>query len=665
MTTPSEQPVNVANDNSIVGVQAQSAHIDTIIIPDDVRLTVHQDASPEVKYRAGVENLRSGNPTAARTLIWDAMMHEYAHSEVEFHWLIAMLSGRTMKQFSVQEINQLKQYRSRLPQTGNNAWADGIRLINRLLDTVLPSDAAEAGLKASKTDMHALVKEFDDLGPEQRVMIQPHLELFLTGSLKDEIWRRELARAQSRQHSANRCERAWMFFQPVPAEVSLVPPEPEKISGADRLGLYVSACGFGAAALYLAFVLLLHGAIIWFLFFIATLAGYAVAASASAEQRFLAQWHSQKEQKFQLPDEADPDSPTDSLAQEVRKRYQRYFKRYTPDDSERERLEAAVAGIRRSQENELAELCRRNGIGVNEVVWLIRHQVCDLKQHWRNGTLSEYQQEPASDKDITEKRIAAFAAMIGAGVVTLVELRTQPLADLLAVLCGYWMWRSWLRVKPERRRYAAQRAKYDQRQEAIDEEYRRWSTKLKARPKDAEMESWLASDRTVLLGQLLDRFGLHQSNLTAYALLEQNGVAAKRAQIEDGPWRYESYRLRVLLLAEDKVREYWAHLDFLAGTLSERKRTSYAYVDIVSTAVTQDRAGQKFEFRLMAGDPITFRVLDANPQQISEDRDLEPAEDNHEPAEAAETALDAASVADVLHLLEKMAGRGRAWPGDR
>ena len=55
-------------------------------------------------------------------------------------------------------------------------------------------------------------------------MGRPHLELFLTGPIKDEMWGRESRLAQSRQHADDRPGRAWMFFQPNPAKVSLPPP---------------------------------------------------------------------------------------------------------------------------------------------------------------------------------------------------------------------------------------------------------------------------------------------------------------------------------------------------------------------------------------------------------------------------------------------------------
>jgi len=73
MTIPNRPPVNVAGDGSRVGVQAGYADIDTVIIPGNVQLTVGQDASPAAKYQAGVENLKTGNPRAARELIWTTM----------------------------------------------------------------------------------------------------------------------------------------------------------------------------------------------------------------------------------------------------------------------------------------------------------------------------------------------------------------------------------------------------------------------------------------------------------------------------------------------------------------------------------------------------------------------------------------------------------------
>ena len=59
MTTPNDQPVNVARDDAHVGLQAGQAYIDTVTFPGDVQLTVGQDASPEAKYRPASKTSRA------------------------------------------------------------------------------------------------------------------------------------------------------------------------------------------------------------------------------------------------------------------------------------------------------------------------------------------------------------------------------------------------------------------------------------------------------------------------------------------------------------------------------------------------------------------------------------------------------------------------------
>jgi len=661
MTIPNRPPVNVAGDGSRVGVQAGYADIDTVIIPGNVQLTVGQDASPAAKYQAGVENLKSGNPRAARELIWTTMMRSRVNSEVLFHWLIAMLSGRTVRQFSQEEIDQLRHYRAPYAEAGDDVWADGVRLIYRLLDSVLPSLAVKAEPAVAKTDMSLLVKQFDSLGEKQRDMVQPHLELFLTGPLQDEMWQRELTIAQSQQHSGGRLGRAWMFFQPVPAKVVLPPPRLEWISAAVRLTMRASACLFVAAAGYLGWEFLWHGALLGLLGFAAALVGGAVAAAADLEWRFPTGRRRLKDEQFRVTNRSAPSLPSDELADRVDKLFKRYFDRYAPDTAERERWKASVAGFRKFHRDEIIEICRSSGIHANEVAWLIRYEVRQLEQRSQNGTLYEYRRELIPRPGSVAGRRTGLTVLVLGGVWAIVALRVHPLADMtdvVALLSAFWTWRCWLRVNLERKRYAADSEEHAKRQVMIDKEYARWSEILRARPEDADMAGWLRCDRTVLLGRALDHFKLPRSRLNAYAFLEERGVAVKRARIEGAPWRYAGYQLRIFLLAEDGVRQVSAYLGFMKGTLTERERTSYRYDAIVSVRVLREARRQTFEFRLTAGDPITVRVQDADPDKTQQDQDTAPGEDTQEAREEEEdTALDVTSAADLLHMLERVAGR--------
>jgi hypothetical protein len=664
MTTPHGQAVNVAGEGSQVGVQAGHVYIDTVTLPGDVQLAVGQDASPEAKYRAGVENLKSGNPGIARKLIWEAMMSDHRNSEALFHWLVAMLSGRTVRQFSKEEIGQLKRSRSRCTGAEVDAWADGVRLIYRLLDSVVPSLAAEAEPKVAKTDMSLLVKQFDNLGEEQRDMVRPHLELFFTGPLKDEMWQRELEVAQSRQHSGDRLGRAWMYFQPIPANVLLPSPRPEWISPADRLAMRASACLFAAAAGYLGWELLWNGAFFGLLGYVAALAGGAVAARSGLELRSLADRRRLKDEQFRIPNQSALRSPGDELADRVDKLFSRYFARYALDKAERQRWEAAASGLRKFYRDEIIAVCRSSEIPPNQVAWLIRYEVCQLKQRWQNDTLYKYQQQLLPQPGAEATRRAGLAVLVLGGVWAVVALRVHPLVDLVALpsaFCAFWAWRCWLRIKLERRRYAADSEEHAQRQAAIGDEFRRWSKILGTRPKDEDMAAWLGCDRTVLLGRALDHFQLPRSRLNAHAFLEEPGVAVKRARIEGGPWRYASYRLHTFLLAEDGVRQVKANLDFMTGTLTVRERTSYRYDAIVSVRFLREARRQTFELRLTAGDPITVRVRDPDQGETQDDGDAGPEETGEVAGTEEHPTPDVASVAGILHMLEGVAGEGRNW----
>jgi hypothetical protein len=662
VTTPYRQPGNVASDRSQVGVQAVNAHFDMITLPGDVQLTVGQDASPEAKYRAGVENLKSGNPRMARKLIWDAMMSDYMNNQVLFHWLIAMLSGRTVRQFSTEEVDQLKRSRCRYDENAGDAWADGVALIYRLLDSALPSLAAEAGQRTADTDMSLLVMQFDDLGEEQRDLVRPHLELFLSGPLRDEMWRQELQLAHSQQLDGGRPGRAWMFFQPIPAEVLLPPPRPESIRPADRLLIRASTWIFAAVAGYLGWELLWHGAFLGLLASVAALTGGAVGAVGDLRWRFLTERRHRKDEQFRAPGPPTPRPTADALTDQVNKLFKRYFARSARDKAEHQRWEEATAGIRNFYTDEVIEICRASGIPANQVAWFIRYEVRQLKRRWQNQTLHEYRWQLLPPPGTTAARRIGLIVLVIGGVWAITALLAHPLADTAAVLSALCAWRCWLRINLERRRYDADSEEHAQRQAAIDEEYRRWSQKLEARPTDADMAAWLGCDRTILLGAALDHFHLPRSRLNVHGFLEEPGVAVKRARIEGGPVRYAKYRLRTFLLAEDGVREVRADLDFVTGTLAIRERNSYRYDAIVSVRVLKDsRPGHTFELRLTAGDPITIHVRDAEPAEAQQGQEPLPADETHAAQAEQDDTPDGTSMTDLLHILEGIAGQGRSW----
>jgi hypothetical protein len=642
-------------------------HVDTIVLPGEAHLTVRQDATSKEKYEAGVANLRSRNAGLARELIWQALMGGYRDSEAVFYWLIAMLSDRTVGQFSREEIGQLRHSRHWVTEDGIDAWADGARLIYRLLDSVLP---APQGQTAPTPDLSLLQGQVDDLRVEQRDMIRPHLELFLTGPLQDRSWQVQLERARSRQCSDDRPGRAWMFFQPVPVKVAIPPPRPEWVTRADLLAMRASAALLLVAVGYFGWELLSQVTLLGVVGYVAGLAGGAVAAVNGLEWRFRAERQRLQDDQFRVPSPAvaRPSAPLgNALSDRVDKLFDRYFRRYAPDNAERGAWKAATAGIWRFHRDEIIEMCQDSDASADAVAWLIRYRLRRMKQCWQEGTLRDYRRMPPARPSTVAAYRTGLAVLVLGGACAIVSLRVHPLADVvgtvLTVPAVVWAWRCFSRVRLERRRYAADSEERTQRQAEIDEEFARWSKKLERRPKDAEMADWLECDRTVLLGMALDHFHLARHRLFTHAFLEEPGVAARGMRIPGGLPRYTRYRLLVFLLVKDGVRQVRANLDSLTGTLTIRERTNYRYDAIVSVRVVRNAGGgQEFELRLAAGDAIAVRVRDTDSDESQRPSGAEPTEDAKRAGEEREDSpLDVASIANTLHVLEGVAAEGRNW----
>lgn len=655
MTIPGSLPCNSVSGNAQVGVQGQY-----VTIEGDVKVTAAPDESPDAKYNAGVENLKSHNPGQARELIWQAMMgwettpDGTVTSKVLFHWLVAMLSGRTVCQFSREEIGQLRHFRSRRAETGGDEWAEGVRLVYQLLDSVLQSAGDKAGLKA---DLSFLIGKFDDLGKEQRDLLLP-LDLFLSGPRKDEMWRDELERAASSRHSNGRLERAWMFFHPDPDKVVLPEPRTGRVTAADRRWMRFSMALFAVLAGYVGLELLAHGTVLGLLGYVVGLTGGIVAAAGDLELRSPLERH---------PPPRPVVTPGEKFAKELTRRidklFQKYSDKYEPVEARRRLSEDATGEARQSSRDEIIGICLTNGFSGDRLAWLIRHEVCLLNQHWRDGSLRLPPPLLQPRRGTVAARRVGLAMLVLGFPLAVLTARTHLLGFAVVLLSAVWAWHRWFKVSLEFRHDAAEKQERDRRQAGIDKAHRSWSARLKDRPKDAQMAAWLESDRTVLLGMALDYFNLPRSRLVAHGFLEKPAPGARRSQINGGLPRYQKYQIWIFLLAEDGVHQLRASLDFLTGTLVEREHISYGYTSIAAVRMLRKSGGVRtFELSLTAGEPIRVRVREADPgpvPQDEQDENTDPAEENE--SETGDTDLDVASVTNTLRLLQGVAGGGKNW----
>jgi hypothetical protein len=651
-------PFNSAAENANVDVQADTIYGGVSIVHiHEAPYDPPDGATAEEKFRTGVRNLAGHQASKARTLIWEAMMGGYETSETRFYWLIAMLSERTIRQFSDEEISQLRNAAKQQPAVTTNSWEDGAHLIFELLESVgvLPANP--------RPHISQVVKELDTLSKKQRDLLLPHLELFLEGPLKDRIWREERSNAESEQSRGDRRNRAWMFFQPIPAEPrvtqaqDIVTTSTERLLAVASYGIFIVTVGF------FGWELLWHGAVLGLLPYVIAITGTYFAAVTSRELHFLAERRRQNDARLRTPAPSTSAPPRGGFAAKVDALFDRYAAKYVPDKDERADWEAATAGIRKFDRDEIVTQYREARIPPERVAWLIRYRIRQSRDHWRSGKLYEYR-EQLRPKPSTVSAFRTATAVIVLGVVgAIVMLRADPLADAVGVIAllpsGMWARRNWLRIDLERRRFAADTEESAHRKADACKEFTRWSDKLKCSPSDTEMAAWLDCDRTVLLAKAMDHYKLARHQVITHAFLEAPGTRAKRARVRNGPMRYSRYSLIVFLLTSDGVRQMSADLLFLQGDVREGDRLNFRYDAVASAHVSQtprasarSRIQQTFKLTLVNGEPISVIVTDLDPEDFKEGETEQSLE---------RATLDAASVANTLHVLEGIAAEGKAW----
>jgi hypothetical protein len=640
--TDPETTTNVAKDHANVDVQAGVVH------GDINHFTVPPDASPEEKFEKGINLLHSGVPSRALKLIDAAVDEDYHTDKVFFYWLLALVSGRTWNELSDEETTMLRNRNNIFLLAGDDVWADGVRTIDRLLDST----------RNPETDLPVLLKELDKLEDLQRELIVTHLQLFLDGPIQDQMWARAMARDKERQAAGNRASRAWKFFQPKPADPRVRRPDP----ALTPITLWIQAVAgtvvFIAAAIFIGYLLAQSGRILTLLAYLLIVSvGYAGARDA-VEWRFRVVRRFAKDGGFGPRRRHGTASPPGGFARRVDRSFARYFVKYVPDSKERGELLAETVGIRRSMRDELVEIYREKRISAEEIAWLIRYQVRQVRDRWRDGTLWSYRDELATP--LRTRATAALGLTVSAGVgiwavgtaMSASPSNAAP-SGALMLAAGWIAARAWLQVILERRRVAADTVESAQVLAERKAEFDRWQARLADRPEDAEMAAWLDCDRKVLLNEVLQHYRLTMSTVIAYAFVEAGASPTRRARARGGPWRYSKYRLLVFLLTNDGVRQLTVRLDFYQGTIHDRRRTNYRYEAVAAVQVRQaDHDERTFELALVNGDKIKVQVIGPGMEQLQEGETAE---------QVSDVTLDAAGLHHTLHVLEGIAAEGREW----
>lgn len=637
---PDGTAANYAAGSSSVGVQAGVVHGDVNIYETP------PGASPAEIFETGAHLLDGGMPGKARELIEKAVMDGLTGNRVCLYWQLALISGRTRHEMPEEHLTMLHRAPETCRLTGNDAWAEGARLLRHLLESAQQPDE----------DLDPLLKELDGLPDPQRSKILRHLQLFLDGPLQDKMWRRALASAEHGQMGNGRADRVWKFFEPPPAGPRLPDPPPPDISLATWFQASGSTAVLAVAAHHLAYLLIRDLQMAALLAYLLSIVGGYCAARGGTEWHFRTVRRRAKDREH-APSARRRDPPPGGFADRVGKRYDHYFAKYVPHNTDRSVWLAETAGIRRSLRDETVRAYREQRIGVERIAWFIRHWVGDVRRRWENGTLWSYREELTVSLPTKLLTILGLVLLV-LGMTQLLESAVQidPLSTLLgaasAVPAGVIAVRAWVHIVLEEKRHAADHAERDRTLEGCRAAFDRWKAKLDDKPEDFEMAAWLDCDRKILLGEALRHYGLTMSNIVAHAFIESRGSPGRSARVRKGPWRYERYKLLLFLLTTDGVRQLHTELDFAEGTFHARDRTNYRYEAVAAVRVRQtDDDEHDFKLTLVSGEEIRVEATAPEPQEAHD----EPT------GVVSEVTQDAANLRHTFNVMEGIAAEGKRW----
>lgn len=632
---------NTAESGSFVGVQVGQMHNSKVYV-------VGPDDPPEDVYRVGLHYLNDGIPRKAREHIEGARARGLDGPEVRFHWVLAILSKRSYRDLTKEERAVLADLSARTGPAWRDGWRQGLNAVFALLSCV---DGSGGNSEAAMAQLHSLPDP-------QHGLILRHLGLVLTGSMRQGVWHQLRENAAKEQCSRKRVDRVWAYFAPEPAKARARHPAPKATTSWDVLkGLFLAGVFLFAVAIMMKSALA-QGSLL------ALLSCLAVLVLAPVAGWHIALWNHQQRRRMAKKHEygylfSSPPPPKGGFTDQVAHDFDHYFAKYAPETESRGTWLEQTKGVRRSLCDEVARIYRETGVEADQVSWLIRFLVRDVRQRW----LTDQPLEPHELHRVdtaTKVRCVILCLLLTAAAVTTVVTAFQqtPVAAvggaLLTVVTGCFTIPLWLRIYSERRRYDEE---FQERKEIIGArkaEHDRWKGKLDAlRPTETEMEAWLDADRTLLLDETLKHYRLAWHEVTTHAFLTTSKRPCKSAHVPRGPWRHSKYEIRVFLVTDEGVREATAVLDFEQARWRTNSRINYRF-DAVSSVQVKIESARRYTLNItLTNGPTKGIVVSEAPTRDAVDEESRD--------EASKTNLEAAGFSHTLRILEGIAAEGKPW----
>lgn len=632
--------------DSTVGIQAEVVHNATVNF-------TRGDATPQEKYLTGLRFLEEGVPSRARHLISTAIAEGHDTTQVRFHWILALISGRGYHDLAVEELQVLRLASVRVPFYPEDECKQALRVAFGLLGM---SAGEEGGAERTAERMRALP-------PEHSALLMKHFDLVITGSLKDSLWAQSCRQAEEIRLSGGRAGRVWFYFDPDPVGPRAAPLHPSTAPAA-RKKFMGQAAVLAASAIFLAATAIAAAPVVAVVFLVLAIGAFAIAVPTgySWHMRERELKHETEKRRHRTTHDGRHRYTGDQFSDGVRDALDSFFKRDTPTGlSAGEWLERTFP-MRFNLAAHIDSLYAGRGLQPEQLMWLFAHLSEGARSRYDSGEFFE----PPQHRSTTPLKVLSRAALAAGCLMSLLLLVAAwqgtgaggallaALAAVAAFLSGRGAASAALEFKSEEIRAACEEG--EQREEMAKQEsaYQKYRELVsRRRPTEQEMEVWLSADKTAVLDVALRHYHLSWSDLITHLVLVTPARPYRRGRVRGGPWRYSRYTFRLFLVTQEGIREISADLDFVTGERSGEQRSNYRFDALSSVRVTEhQRSGYDLELTLTNGPVRSIRVKDADIHHL--------APDEH-PGEMAEIDFEATGFRHAFRLLEGIAAEGKGW----
>lgn len=635
---------NTAGAGSSVGAQVGHMHNSNIYV-------VGPDDPPERIYTVGRRYLADGVPRMARDHLERASARGLDDPSLRFHWALAILSKRSYRDLAKKDRAVLAELSTKTEPASDDHWRRGLRVVLALVSCV----------DGSGGDSDAALTELRSLPSQQRDLVVRHLGLVLTGSMKQGLWNRIRRRAKQEQLDHERVDRVWAYFEPEPARPRARYPAPKSTNGWDLFGGVLLAATTLLPAMLLMRSALAQGSMS------ALISCLAVMVFGTAASWHIAVWNhkhrrrvaAEREYGYRRSRTSPPKAPPKGgFTDQVDRSFDRYFAKYAPDPGGGGAWPERTKGLRRALRDEVVRIYRETGVEAEELKWLIRFLVRDVRSRWlENRPLEPYELHKLDTASRVRCVFLCLFLLLSAVTASVLAFEQAPVSTvgclLLSVVAARFSIPLWLKIHSERQRFAEETQEVQDTFDARKAEYERWKTKLETtKPTETEMEAWLDADKTLILDDALKKYGLHWHEVIAHAFLPTPERGARSAHRHLGPWRYSRYEIKVFLVTNEGVREATATLEFERGLWSSNGRINYRF-EAISSVQVEITSSRRYELNItLTNGPAKNIVVSESPTRDTVDE---------EQTEASDINLDAAGFAHTLRILEGIAAEGKPW----